>query len=96
MSTDIQRTILLVIFGFTVFMLWDRWQIYNGRAPMFGPAPASQTAPSPQVPTTQPAAPSADGVPVPQASMPTVAPSTAVPATAATDAPLLLANRRRS
>ena len=58
MSTDIQRTILLVIFGFTLFMLWDRWQIYNGRAPMFGPAPASQTAPSPQVPTTQPAAPS--------------------------------------
>ena len=89
MSTDIQRTILLVIFGFTLFMLWDRWQIYNGRAPMFGPAPASQTAPSPQVPTTQPAAPSRgpDGVPVPQASTPTAAPSIAVPATAATDAP---------
>ncbi len=54
MSTDIQRTILLVIFGFSLFMLWDRWQIYNGRAPMFGPAPVSQTAPSQQVTATPP------------------------------------------
>ena len=77
MSTDIQRTILLVIFGFSLFMLWDRWQIYNGRAPMFGPAPVSQTA------TTQQgsAAPAAsvsrapDGVPVPQAAAPSAVPS---------------------
>ena len=84
MSTDIQRTILLVIFGFSLFMLWDRWQIYNGRAPMFGPAPVSQTAPTPQVSPTPPTSASRapDGVPVPQAVTPS-----AVPAAAPTDTP---------
>ena len=78
MSTDIQRTILLVIFGFSLFMLWDRWQIYNGRAPMFGPAPVSQTA-TPQPQASPPPAVSAnqppDGVPVPQAATPSAVPS---------------------
>ena len=78
MSTDIQRTILLVIFGFSLFMLWDRWQIYNGRAPMFGPAPVSQTA-TPQPQASPPPAVSAnrppDGVPVPQAAAPSAVPS---------------------
>jgi YidC/Oxa1 family membrane protein insertase len=84
MSTDIQRTILLVIFGFSLFMLWDRWQIYNGRAPMFGPAPVSQTATTPQVSPTPPTSASRapDGVPVPQAVTPS-----AVPAAAPTDTP---------
>ena len=82
MSTDIQRTILLVIFGFSLFMLWDRWQIYNGRAPMFGPAPVSQTATTQQIGATcygcRIDAP--DGVPVPQAAAPS-----AVPAVVPTD-----------
>ncbi|HZA95931.1 MAG TPA: membrane protein insertase YidC, partial [Burkholderiaceae bacterium] len=84
MSTDIQRTILLVIFGFSLFMLWDRWQIYNGRAPMFGPAPVSQTPTTQQGPATPPTSVSRapDGVPVPQAITPS-----AVPAVAATDKP---------
>src|SRR5918993_820218 len=84
MSTDIQRTILLVIFGFSLFMLWDRWQIYNGRAPMFGPAPVSQTPTTQQGPATPPTSVSKapDGVPVPQAVTPS-----AVPAGAATDKP---------
>ncbi|MGZ8993525.1 MAG: membrane protein insertase YidC [Burkholderiaceae bacterium] len=68
MSTDIQRTILLVIFGFTLFMLWDRWQIYNGRAPMFGPPPVSQTAPQPAVTATPAATRAAEGVPAPSAT----------------------------
>ncbi len=85
MSTDIQRTILLVIFGFSLFMLWDRWQIYNGRPPMFGPAPVSQTAQqgsaTPQTPATVNRAP--DGVPVPQAVTPSAVPSAAPPTDAA-------------
>ena len=27
--TDIRRTILWVIFGFSLVMLWDQWQVYN-------------------------------------------------------------------
>ena len=80
MSTDIQRTILLVIFGFTLFMLWDRWQIYNGRAPMFGPAPVSQTVPSQPVTATPAAAPrAADGIPAPSATTPSAVASAAPP-----------------
>ena len=36
---DIRRTILWVIFGFSLVMLWDQWQVANGRKPMFMPSP---------------------------------------------------------
>lgn len=36
---DIRRTILWVIFGFSMVLLWDRWQLHNGRKPLFFPAP---------------------------------------------------------
>jgi len=36
---DIRRTILWVIFGFSIVMLWDQWQLYNGRKPTFFPGP---------------------------------------------------------
>ena len=32
---DIRRTILWVIFGFSMVMLWDQWQIHNGNKPTF-------------------------------------------------------------
>ncbi|MDE2604469.1 MAG: membrane protein insertase YidC [Burkholderiales bacterium] len=35
--TDIRRTILWVIFGFSLVMLWDQWQVYNGRPATFFP-----------------------------------------------------------
>jgi len=41
---DIRRTILWVIFGFSMVMLWDQWQVYNGRKPTFIPGPAQTTA----------------------------------------------------
>jgi len=68
-------------------MLWDRWQIYNGRAPMFGPAPAPQTAPPQPVAVTPPASSrAADGVPTPKAlassAVPSAAPPDAAPAAA--------------
>ena len=51
---DIRRTILWVVFGFSMVLLWDKWQIHNGRQPTFLPsatspaaAPAAQTVPTP-------------------------------------------------
>ena len=41
---DIRRTILWVIFGFSLVLLWDQWQIHNGRPATFFPAPPSRTA----------------------------------------------------
>ncbi len=45
---DIRRTILWVIFGFAMIMLWDKWQIHNGNKPTFfpGAAPVAATAAS--------------------------------------------------
>ena len=41
---DIRRTILLVIFGFSLVMLWDQWQVHNGNKPTF--LPSAKTAAS--------------------------------------------------
>ncbi|MGH8336574.1 MAG: membrane protein insertase YidC, partial [Gammaproteobacteria bacterium] len=35
---DIRRTILWVIFGFSMVLLWDQWQVYNGHKPTFFPS----------------------------------------------------------
>ena len=35
---DIRRTILWVIFGFSMVLLWDQWQIFNGQKPTFFPS----------------------------------------------------------
>ena len=45
---DIRRTILWVIFGFSIVLLWDQWQVYNGRQATFFPkaAPALAVAPA--------------------------------------------------
>ncbi|MEJ7687278.1 MAG: membrane protein insertase YidC [Variovorax sp.] len=46
---DIRRTILWVIFGFSLVLLWDQWQVYNGRNPTFLPStkPPVSAAPAP-------------------------------------------------
>ena len=41
---DIRRTILWVIFGFSMVLLWDQWQVHNGQKPMFAFLPSQQTA----------------------------------------------------
>ncbi len=41
---DIRRTILWVIFGFSMVLLWDQWQVHNGRAATFFPAPTKVEA----------------------------------------------------
>lgn len=45
---DIRRTILWVIFGFSLVLLWDKWQVHNGKKATFFPAPAVATAPAPE------------------------------------------------
>ena len=35
---DIRRTILWVVFGFSLVMLWDQWQLHQGRKPTFFPS----------------------------------------------------------
>jgi YidC/Oxa1 family membrane protein insertase len=42
---DIRRSILWVIFAFSLVMLWDAWQVHNGRSATFFPKPkTAQTA----------------------------------------------------
>ncbi len=74
---DIRRTILWVVFGFSMVLLWDQWQIYNGRPATFFP-PASSTAAKPAAPAAPASAPGA----APAAGAPTAgtaAGSAAVP-----------------
>ncbi len=56
---DIRRTILWVIFGFALVLLWDKWQMHNGKQATFFPTPASAVATAPKQP--QPASPPAAG-----------------------------------
>jgi YidC/Oxa1 family membrane protein insertase len=44
--TDIRRSILWVIFGFSMVLIWDKWQIHNGKPATFFPhaAPVSAAA----------------------------------------------------
>ncbi len=41
---DIRRTILWVIFGFSMVLLWDQWQVYSGHKATFFPSPAKVEA----------------------------------------------------
>ncbi len=43
---DIRRTILWVIFGFSLVLLWDQWQVHNGHRATFFPSTPRQTAPA--------------------------------------------------
>ena len=38
---DIRRTILWMIFSFSLLLLWNNWQIYNGQPSLFGGKPQS-------------------------------------------------------
>lgn len=53
---DIRRTILWVIFGFSLVLLWDQWQIHNGRPATFFPSPTAKTAAAPVAAASTPAA----------------------------------------
>ncbi len=81
---DIRRSILWVVFGFSMVLLWDQWQVYNGRPATFFPSPSATakaagasapagTAPAAAanggVPTAT--APAANGTPAGSAAVPT-------------------------
>jgi YidC/Oxa1 family membrane protein insertase len=53
---DIQRTILLIIFGMSLVFLWDGWQKYQGKPSMLSPPAAEQKAASPAASAAAPAA----------------------------------------
>ncbi|RZJ57088.1 MAG: YidC/Oxa1 family membrane protein insertase, partial [Acidovorax sp.] len=44
---DIRRTILWVIFGFSMVLLWDKWQLHNGNKATFFPSATEAAAPAP-------------------------------------------------
>ncbi|GAC1605656.1 MAG: membrane protein insertase YidC [Ramlibacter sp.] len=82
---DIRRTILWVVFGFSMVLLWDKWQIHSGQKGMFllGSKPTA-TAPAPAAASV----PAASSVPVPgvtavAAATPSAVPGTEGPGTAA-------------
>lgn len=49
MGSDFQRTIMWVILAAAVFMLWDNWQVYNGKPSFFGAPETVQTTEGPKV-----------------------------------------------
>ena len=84
---DIRRTILWVIFAFSLITLWDQWQVHNGRKATFFPSSkpaATAPAPASSVPGASAAASSAPpGVtPAATASAAMVPATTAQPAAA--------------
>lgn len=78
---DIRRTILWVIFGFSMVLLWDQWQVYNGhKATFFPSATQSAKAPAAGAPASAPVAgAAASSVPTPQAASASPATPGAVP-----------------
>lgn len=81
---DIRRTILLMIFAFSLLMLWNNWQMHQGETSIFGVTPTEntgdQSAPTPtssnsndkaQVPAAAPSSTSNGATP---AAPPAVAP----------------------
>jgi len=68
---EIRRTILWVIFGFSMVLLWDQWQIHNGKKPTFFPQAPSPAASTPSAP----AAPAGSSAAVPAAVSPPAAPA---------------------
>ncbi|MDP4612739.1 MAG: membrane protein insertase YidC [Limnohabitans sp.] len=85
--TDIRRTILWVIFGFSLVLLWDQWQLHNGNKATFFPKPeVAASAKTPAAPAASAnAVPSATAAPAAVTATPGQVP-TSVPA--ATAAPL--------
>ena len=86
--TDIRRTILWVIFGFSLVMLWDQWQVYNGKSATFFPSgkPAA-TAKAPGSAASANATAASGISTVPQsnaAATPGAVPPTTAPAAGAT------------
>lgn len=63
-TMDIRRTILWMIFSFSLLLLWNNWQVQNGKQSLFGTPPAAtETAASGDNANGQAATPSVPNVP---------------------------------
>ncbi len=60
---DIRRTILWVIFGFSLVLLWDQWQLHNGKKATFFPKPEVASTASSNASAANPATSSANALP---------------------------------
>ncbi len=80
---DIRRSILWVVFGFSMVLIWDKWQIHNGQKPTFFPS-AAVTAPA----QGKPEATATDGtVPAASGALPATGAAGTAPAGAPAPAP---------
>ncbi len=79
---DIRRTILLMIFSFSLLMLWNNWQVHQGNPPLFG-APPPKATPAATTTTTDPTNAAQTGVPTAPAQAATAGSATTVPGTTA-------------
>ncbi|MGB3430535.1 membrane protein insertase YidC [Achromobacter sp.] len=77
---DIRRTVLWMIFSFSLLLLWNNWQIHNGKPSLFGPTPAATTS-EPQAAANN-ATPSVPSAPVPATAGASAVPGAAAPAAA--------------
>ncbi|OZI63204.1 membrane protein insertase YidC [Bordetella genomosp. 11] len=74
---DIRRTILWMIFSFSLLLLWNNWQVHNGKPSLFGMQPAAPTAQQSAKPAATPDA----GQPGASSTIPSV-PAAGQPASA--------------
>jgi YidC/Oxa1 family membrane protein insertase len=82
---DIRRTVLWMIFSLSLLLLWNNWQVHNGKASLFGGPTTTQPAasgPAPAQPVDNAVPSSAPASPAPAATEGTV-PGSAAPAPAA-------------
>lgn len=68
--TDIRRSILWVIFGFSMVLIWDKWQLYNGKPATFFPQQAASQAAAPGAAKTGADVPAASALGGGQAALP--------------------------
>ncbi|WOI47859.1 membrane protein insertase YidC [Acidovorax sp. BLS4] len=89
---DIRRTILWVIFGFSMVLLWDKWQVHNGHKATFFPgATPAAVAPASSAPAASGTA-GASTVPAPTAA---AAPANAQQVPGGVPQPAAAAQRQR-
>ncbi|KDC00746.1 membrane protein insertase, YidC/Oxa1 family, partial [Bordetella bronchiseptica D993] len=82
---DIRRTVLWMIFSFSLLLLWNNWQIHNGKPSLFGgPAPEAAATQQPKADANGTAASSTASIPSSPAAAPAAAsvPGAATPAAA--------------
>ncbi|CAB3644811.1 MAG: membrane protein insertase YidC [Achromobacter pulmonis] len=79
---DIRRTVLWMIFSFSLLLLWNNWQIHNGKPSLFGgPTPTASTNANGTPAAANNASPSVPNAPAASAAAaPSTVPGAATPA----------------